>query len=136
MAEEGVGNGSAAPWQTNSEYMWRRVRRSILSGNVVTGFSDGSVKGWLPANKSDYVSEKSGRLSALWHGTSAGTCRLHSVTVPFSADGFGDVGCPGWVGFAGWLRRGGWAGWLPNLPYPPQRTHPSLYIPRTSYSSH
>ena len=111
--------------------MWRRVRRSILSGNVVTGFSDGSVKGWLPANKSDYVSEKSGRLSALWHGTLAERAVCIRLQ-PILSGGFGDVGCPaGWA----WLAARG-IGWLAGAE-PPYPRNGRAYISRQPpHSSH
>ena len=58
-------------WQTDTAYCWRRIRRSIQDNGVVVGYSDGSVTGWLPAHKSDFVSEKDGQPAALWHGTEA-----------------------------------------------------------------
>lgn len=63
-----VGGGSE--WQTDSAYCWRRIRRSHDNGGGV-GYSDGSVTGWLPAHKSDFVSERDAQPAALWHGTEA-----------------------------------------------------------------
>ena len=45
-----------------------QVRRSILdaSGDEV-GYGKGSVVGWLPAEQSDFVDERTNRPAALWH---------------------------------------------------------------------
>ena len=51
-------------------HLHKRVRRAILDANdEVTGFADGTVTGFLPAELSDFTSEFTGQPAALWHIT-------------------------------------------------------------------
>jgi hypothetical protein len=48
--------------------MKARVRRAIEDAfGTVTAFADGTVVGFLPLEHADYISELTGRPSALWH---------------------------------------------------------------------
>ena len=50
-----------------SEYLGRTVRRTVLdAGGLVTSHSDGVIRGWLDASRSDYVDDD-GKPAALWH---------------------------------------------------------------------
>ena len=50
-----------------SEYLGRTVRRTVLdAGGLVTSHSDGVIRGWLDASRSDYVDDN-GKPAALWH---------------------------------------------------------------------
>ena len=56
-------------WRTfGSDYLWRRIRRSVVEGGLVVGFSDGSVVGYLPKEESDYEAATTGEPAPLWHG--------------------------------------------------------------------
>ena len=50
-----------------SEYLGRTVRRTVLDATgLVTSHSDGVIRGWLDASRSDYVDDN-GKPAALWH---------------------------------------------------------------------
>ena len=83
-----MASSGPAEWRTDSEYVWRRIRRSIVSGGAVVGYSDGSVMGWLPKEQSDYISEGSGRAAALWHGMLSWKTALTQCSLPLAFDCF------------------------------------------------
>jgi len=59
----------SAEWRTTgSEYLYRRIRRSVVEDGLVLGFSDGSVVGYLPKEESDYETAATGEPAPLWHG--------------------------------------------------------------------
>ena len=62
-------------WRTEgSDYLWRRVRRTVIESGKIVGHSDGSVVGWLDAETSDYICESTGEAAPLFHGAFLGLC--------------------------------------------------------------
>ena len=69
-AEGGNDDDKEAEWRVEgSEYLGRRVRRSVFTDNgLIEGFSHGTVVGWLDAHESDYTSAyNDGAPAALFH---------------------------------------------------------------------
>jgi hypothetical protein len=62
-------NGAHGEWITEgSEYVGRRVRRNVRGDDgKLAGWANGSIVGWLPADKSDFYCKETGLPSALWH---------------------------------------------------------------------
>ena len=67
-AREETRRARAEGWRVEgSQYLGRTVRRSVLDASgQATLHSDGTVRGWLDASRSDYA-DGSGKPAALWH---------------------------------------------------------------------
>ena len=63
-----IGAPRADGWRVEgSEYLGRTVRRTVLDASgVVSSHSDGVIRGWLDASRSDYTDDN-GKPAALWH---------------------------------------------------------------------